>query len=75
MLCNLGVVCAFDIAYLINPTLFPTYVLATAYGACNVLGRFVSIFSPVVAKIENPYPLFVLIGFALSSALLSVRLK
>ena len=49
MLCNLGVVCAFDIAYLINVELFPTIVLATAYGACNAVGRFISIFAPVSA--------------------------
>jgi len=75
MLCNLGTVCAFDIAYLINPTLFPVLVLSTAYGACNVVGRFVSIFSPVVAKIPNPYPIFILIAFSGFCALLSLRLK
>jgi hypothetical protein len=50
MLTNLGVVCVFGIAYLINPTLFPTIFLATCYGACNVFGRFVTIFAPVVAE-------------------------
>ena len=48
---NLGVVCVFDIAYLINPTLFPTIFLATCYGACNVFGRFITIFAPVAAEI------------------------
>jgi hypothetical protein len=43
---NFGIVSAFDIAYLINLELFPTIFLATAYGCCNVLGRFISILSP-----------------------------
>jgi hypothetical protein len=51
MITNLGVVCVFDLAYLINPTLFPTIFLATAYGACNVFGRFITIFAPVAAEI------------------------
>ena len=75
MVCNLGVVCAFDIAYLINPELFPTMVLATAYGACNVLGRFISIFSPIVAKIANPYPLFILIAFSAICSMLTFKLN
>ena len=75
MLTNLGVVCSFDIAYLINPELFPTFVLATAYGACNIVGRAISIGSPIVAKIKNPYPLLILIAFSSLSAVLSVKLK
>ena len=62
---NLGVVCSFDIAYLINPELFPTLFLATAYGACNILGRFVSIFSPIIARVPTPFPLIALGGFAI----------
>jgi len=64
MLTNLGVVCVFDIAYLINPTLFPTIFLATCYGACNVFGRFITIFAPVVAYWGKFKPLFLLIGFS-----------
>jgi len=75
MLCNLGVVCTFDIAYMINAELFPTIVLATAYGACNIVGRCISITSPIVAKIPNPYPLFVLIIFSALCAYLSFKLK
>jgi hypothetical protein len=51
LITNFGIVCAFDIAYLINAELFPTILLATAYGCCNVLGRFITISSPVVAKL------------------------
>ena len=74
MLTNLGVVIAFDVAYLINAQLFPTVLLATAYGVCNILGRFISIFSPIVAKLPHPIPLVVLAIFAGVSAVLSLGL-
>lgn len=49
LLTNLGIVAVFDIAYLINAELFPTILLATAYGCCNILGRAVTIGSPIAA--------------------------
>ena len=61
---NFGIVCAFDLAYLINPTLFPTILLATVYGCCNALGRFITIFAPVVGKWREPLPLVVLVAFS-----------
>lgn len=64
MVTNLGVVCVFDIAYLINPTLFPTIFLATCYGACNVFGRFITIFAPIAAEMGETMPLLMLIGFS-----------
>jgi hypothetical protein len=48
--------------------------LATAYGVCNILGRSISIFSPIVAKIQHPVPLVVLSVFAGLCALLSLGL-
>ena len=61
---NFGIVCAYDIAYLINPTLFPTIMLATVYGCCNALGRFVTISAPVIGKWPEPLPLLILISFS-----------
>ena len=74
MLTNLGVVIAFDVAYLINAQLFPTVLLATAYGVCNILGRSISIFSPIVAKLPHPIPLVALAIFAGVSGFLSLGL-
>ena len=71
MLTNLGVVCVFDIAYLINPTLFPTVLLGTCYGACNVVGRFITIFAPVIAELGQTFPLLLLIGFSAACIVLS----
>ena len=47
---NFGVNCVFSMCYLINPELFPTLFLSTAYGICNISCRFITIFSPIVSK-------------------------
>lgn len=75
MLTNLGVVISFDVAYLINADIFPTIVLATAYGVCNVFSRFITITSPMAAKITAPIPLILLASFALVCGFLSWFLK
>jgi len=75
MICNLGVVIAFDLCYLLNPILFPTIILASAFGVCNVIGRAVTIASPIVADIPNPYPLVVLVVFSAICSLLPFKLK
>lgn len=76
MLTNMAVVIAFDVAYLVNAELFPTIVLATAYGVCNVFSRAISITSPMVAKAINPpFPLIILAVFAFLSGMLSLLLR
>ena len=74
LLTNLGIVAAFDIAYLINAELFPTILLATAYGCCNILGRAVTIMSPVAAVLPQPLPLVILLIFAILCSFLSLFL-
>ena len=49
LLLYVGVVTAFDLVYLIVNELFPTIYLATSYGACNIVGRAITILSPLVA--------------------------
>ena len=69
---NFGIVAAFDIAYLINAELFPTILLSTAFGCCNILARLTSILSPIAANIPQPYPLVILFVFAVAVSI-SVR--
>lgn len=68
---NFGVVCFFNIAYLVNPQFFPTILLATVYGCCNGLGRFITISAPVVGEIAEPWPLLILLGFSIFVACVS----
>jgi hypothetical protein len=46
MLLYTGVTISFDLVYLVVNELFPTIFIGTAYGACNVVGRFVAILGP-----------------------------
>ena len=64
MLLYIGVVAAFDLVYLIVNELFPTVFLGTSYGACNVVGRFISIMSPLAAELPGALPLILLAVFA-----------
>ena len=72
---NFGVTSTFDIAYLLNTEMFPTIFLGTAYGFCNIIGRFISIMSPIIAKIVHPYPLIIMVIFAGLSAFLALFLR
>lgn len=53
MVTNLGVCVTFNLAYLMNAWLFPTEIISTTYGLCNIFGRMISILSPIVAASEN----------------------
>ena len=75
MITNLGVVITFDCAYLVSPWLFPTVLLATAYGVLNVFGRAITMLSPIIAKLPHPWPLVILIVYAGLGALLSFGLR
>ncbi|CDW88844.1 organic cation [Stylonychia lemnae] len=72
---NFGITSTFDVAYLLNTQMFPTIFLGTAYGFCNIVGRFISIMSPIIAKIVHPYPLIIMVIFSGISATLALLLK
>jgi hypothetical protein len=67
---NFGIVSTFDICYLINLELFPSIFMATAYGCCNVLGRFISILSPLIAQAPHPIPMIILTVYAALASVL-----
>lgn len=75
MVTNLGVVITFDCAYLVSPWLFPTILLATAYGVLNVFGRAITMLSPIIARLPPPWPLVALIAYAGLGAVLSFGLR
>lgn len=47
-----GVSQAFNIAYIGNVMLFPTTIVASTYGICNIFSRVSTIFAPYIAEIE-----------------------
>ena len=65
-----GFVTTFNFVYLLINDLFPTILLATAYGACNVVGRAIAIGSPIVARVQPPYPMSILACYSILCAVL-----
>jgi len=49
MVTNFGVCVTFSLTYLMNAWLFPTEIVSTVFGLCNIFGRMISILSPIVA--------------------------
>lgn len=47
-----GVTQAFNMSYVSNVLIFPTLLLATSYGTCNIFARLGTIFAPYVAELE-----------------------
>jgi Na+/melibiose symporter-like transporter len=70
-----GITAAFDLVYLVVCDLFPTIFRGTAYGACNVLGRFISILSPEIARLKGYWPMGILAAFSLVATILPMGLK
>ena len=66
---------AFDLVYLIVNELFPTIFRATAYGACNVLGRAVTIASPLVAELPGLWPMGILAVYSAFATVLPFWLR
>ena len=64
MFLYVGIGLAFNCVYLLVNDLFPTILLGTSYGACNVVGRFVSILAPLAAELPGVMPLVLLGCFA-----------
>lgn len=52
-----GMSMATCINHIATPWLFPTVVCGTAFGLCNLLGRFSGIGAPIVAELEIPLPM------------------
>lgn len=58
----------FNTAIISVNRLFPTTLVATAYGVVNLFAHMIACLSPFVAEIKNPYPFLVfefLIGIAI----------
>lgn len=57
LLSKFGIAFAFNTAYLTTPMVFPVILTSTAFGICNVVARFSTIASPIVAELSDPIPM------------------
>eukprot|EP00347_Sterkiella_histriomuscorum_P011808 403371019 len=70
-----GITVAFNITYVIMGELFPTLLKATAFGICNIIARMITILSPMIALLDQPYPMLIFCNTCLIAGLLSIFLK
>ena len=64
-----GIVTAFLSCYTSTFELFPLSERSTAMKICNLSARFITIFAPLIAEINPPTPLIVMLGFVIVSLL------
>jgi MFS family permease len=57
LLAKFGISFAFNLVYLVTPTLFPTVLTTTAFGICGIFARFATILSPILAELKEPTPM------------------
>lgn len=55
---KLGIAAAFNVIYIANVTLFPSEIVTTTFGVCNVTGRIGAIAAPLIAELAEPVPLY-----------------
>lgn len=58
-LCRIGNSFTSNIANFIVYDYFPTKIKSTVYGICNISGRIIAIFAPLVAEIKDPKPMII----------------
>lgn len=75
LVAKFGITFAFVMVYIITPTLFPTSLTATAFGICNVIARFTTIVSPILAELPNPTPMLCYTGFAVAGLISTFFIK
>lgn len=59
LLAKFGISFAFNLVYVITPTLFPTDLCSTAFGVCNSFAMLSSVLSPMIAELTDPLPMLV----------------
>lgn len=72
-----GIAAAWTIAYVSHRAIFPVLFLTSASGMCNFTARMLGSLAPIVAQVEQPYPMaaFGLLLIASSASLNHLRLK
>lgn len=70
LIAKFGIASAFNLAYIITPTFFPTYLCTTAFGIVNAVAMASSIFSPVIAELNQPVPMLIY-GFTSAIAMVT----
>jgi hypothetical protein len=71
-----GVSATFNLAYLGNVMLFPTVIVSTSFGICNIFSRVSTITAPFVAELKpESISKWVFCGFVIVATLASLLIK
>ena len=52
-----GISMAMCACYVSTPYIFPVLLSGTAFGICNIFGRFFAIGAPLIAEVAIPFPM------------------
>mmetsp|Transcript_21643 Transcript_21643/g.28991 ORF Transcript_21643/g.28991 Transcript_21643/m.28991 type:complete len:142 (+) Transcript_21643:1371-1796(+) len=70
-----GCSAAFAMLYMATLEYFPTHLLGTVFGICNVTARSITILSPMVAEAARPTPTIMIVATCLAAVLFSTCLR
>mmetsp|Transcript_19610 Transcript_19610/g.14066 ORF Transcript_19610/g.14066 Transcript_19610/m.14066 type:complete len:164 (+) Transcript_19610:1276-1767(+) len=59
LIAKFGIAGGFVIVYVANADLFPTLFSVTAFGSCNTISRFATIFAPNLAEVPGNTPMII----------------
>lgn len=59
LIAKFGISSAFNIIYVSHHHVFPVLFAATAFGICNFTTRIFTGVSPILAQLDEPYPMIV----------------
>ena len=75
LLAKTGINWLFSNCYICTALVFPTHLRSRAYGICNIMGRIITMFCPLVAEIDPPYPMIVFTVSCLFALIPSVFIR
>lgn len=75
LLAKFGASMTLCVCQISTPWIFPTTLCGTAFGICNLFGRFASAGAPIVAELRIPLPMEVFTGSAVIALVSSFFIK
>ena len=72
---SIGTTGSVNALYMAHNDLFPAVFRSTTHGICNIVGRGLSIFAPLVAEMPEPYPEWFLFTVSIIAICMSFLLE
>ena len=70
LLAKFGISMSMCACYVSTPFIFPVVLSGTAFGICNIFGRFFAIAAPLVAEFDIPLPMEIFTAFSFAGCIL-----